>query len=79
MPCILTPRIGAAVWVTQVLSVSTARCPPPNEPKEREVNVALRAGGLSNQRLDQEFERLRKKSSIRPSLPQDLAQGGWES
>eukprot|EP00438_Fugacium_kawagutii_P015760 Skav233449 [mRNA] locus=scaffold1486:393316:397293:- [translate_table: standard] len=50
-------------------------------PFPRVAEESPRAGtghrGLAQQRLDEEFERLKKKSSIRPSLPQDLAQGGY--
>lgn len=68
--------LGAALCVTQSLAAS-AECQAPTEPAEREVKVALRAGGRAGQRLDEEFERLKKKSTIRPSLPQDLVAGGY--
>ena len=67
--------LGAAFSVTQILAASAPECQPPTEPAEREVKVPLRAGGRAGYRLDQEFERLKVKSTIRPSLPQDLVAG----
>ena len=67
--------LGAALSVTQILAASAPECQPPTEPAEREVKVPLRAGGRASHRLDQEFERLKVKSTIRPSLPQDLVSG----
>lgn len=63
--------------MTQILAASAPECQPPTEPAEREVKVPLRAGGRASHRLDQEFERLKVKSTIRPSLPQDLVSGGY--
>ncbi|CAJ1354516.1 unnamed protein product [Effrenium voratum] len=70
---------GAVVLavVIQILAALPPHCQAPVEPTEREVKVALRAGGRAKQRLDDEFSRLGKKSSIRPSLPHDFAQGGY--
>ena len=78
MPCMTRTRVlvglGAALSVTQILAASP-ECQPPTEPAEREVKVPLRAGGHAGRRLEQEFERLKVKSTIRPSLPQDLVSG----
>ena len=70
---------GVVLGAAQVPSAGSSRgdCQPPVEPKVREVKVALRAGGLDAKYLDEEFDRLKSKSSIRPSLPEDLAQGGY--
>ena len=62
--------------VAGVISV-LSECQPPSEPEVREVQVALRAGGRKAELLDLEVEGWKKNSTIRPSLPQDLAQGGY--
>ncbi|CAE7368017.1 unnamed protein product [Symbiodinium sp. CCMP2456] len=69
--------LGTVVLAARALvTVSIqADCQPPPEYEEREVRVALR--GERTVYRDDELVRLKKQSTIRPSLPDELADTGY--